>query len=64
MANKWERVDISKISVNWGVGGGANRLKWTEKIENLVIDPPTIRKGRVLILKKIKNANNKKFTKF
>ena len=28
---------------------GANKMKWTEKIENLVIDPapPTIREGTV-----------------
>ena len=35
-----------KISVNWGAGG-ANKSKWVEKIENLVIDPPTIIDGRV-----------------
>ena len=27
--------------------GGANKLKWEEKIENSVMDPPTIRGGRV-----------------
>ena len=33
------------------LGGGANKLKWAEKIENSVIDPPpTIREGRVLLL--------------
>ena len=33
---------------NFSKLGGANKLKWTEKIENLVIDPPpTIREGRV-----------------
>ena len=26
---------------------GANKLKWTEKIENSVIDPPTISEGRL-----------------
>ena len=35
---------IFKISVNLG---GTNKLKWMEKIENSVIDPPTIRDGRV-----------------
>ena len=25
---------------NFGKLGSANKLKWTEKIENLVIDPP------------------------
>ena len=34
-----------KISVN--LGGGANELSWMEKIENLVIDPPTIRDERL-----------------
>ena len=30
--------------------GGANKLKWTEKIENSLIDPPpTIGEGRVLL---------------
>ena len=37
-------MEISKISVNWG---GANKLKWTEKIDNSLIDPPTTREGRV-----------------
>jgi len=36
-------VEISKISVNWG--GGANELKWTEKIENSVIDPLKLKRG-------------------
>ena len=29
--------------------GGANKLKWMEKIENSVIEPPTIRDGRVMV---------------
>ena len=30
-----------------GNQGGADKLKWAEKIEISVIDPPTIREGRV-----------------
>ena len=26
-------------------GGGANKLKWAGKIENLVMNPPTIERG-------------------
>ena len=40
--------EISKISLNWGEG--ANKLKWAEKIENSVIDPPIIKEGRVCLL--------------
>ena len=36
-----------KILVNCG---GANRLKWAQKIENSVIDPPTIREGESVYL--------------
>ena len=39
VGHKWEGVEIYKILVNWGVG--ANELKWVEKNENSVIDPPT-----------------------
>ena len=28
--------------------GDGNKLKWAEKIENSIIDPPTIREGRVV----------------
>ena len=37
---------------NFGkLGGGANKLKWTEKIENLVIDPPLqLERGDVNVL--------------
>ena len=51
--NKWEGVDISKIIINWG-GGGANKLKRTEKNRKSLIDPPTIREGRVQKQKKTK----------
>ena len=29
------------------LGGGASKLKWAEKIENSVMDPPKIREERV-----------------
>ena len=34
---------------NFSKLGGAIRLKWVKKIENSVIDPPTIRDGRVRV---------------
>ena len=55
----WKPFTRTKYFWQWlgGVGnlqsfsklGGANKLKWVEKIENSVIDPPTSRDGRVII---------------
>ena len=39
-------LDFFKIFTSWG--GGGNKFESEEKIENLVIDPPTIREGRVI----------------
>ena len=36
---------------NFSKFGVANKLKWTEKIENSVIHPPTIRQGRIKVLR-------------
>ena len=53
-----------QISVNWG--GGANELKWAEKIENLVVDHPhTIREVRVILFQNLQEEKRRKriFTK-
>ena len=34
VGKNWERVEISKLSVNWE----ANKLKWVGKIENSEVD--------------------------
>ena len=50
--NNCEGLEILKSTVN--ERGSANKLMWVEKNENLVIETPTIKGGKVLMYFELK----------